>query len=375
MQALPLKMLFLKKGTASAIIAIALLIALLASVNTLINNINSQTTLITNLASAGDTFLVTSENSNSLLDSRIPPSIITQVKNNPSIKYSTSQQIIQATLETKNGTYPVIVRGVDDPEAFLKNTRTNINGAIAQDNQANVGVILARLSSLNKNDLLNLTIDGKQTQLNITSIFQANQQIDTQIIIPLSTLQALTLNNQISFIEFSIKDPQKATDLIENLTKTLPEETKITNTQQVPTFAQDINDQTATFINVWSIAVYIVVIASSYVIASRIIDEARFELHTLRTIGAKRKTTLTLILTYTMAVAFAGALVGISLGIVGTQTASTLLRWQFESSFLNPFLTVQQALEILLLALAASLIGSIYPAIKGTKIIAQETQL
>lgn len=375
MQALPLKMLFLKKGTASAIIAIALLIALLASVNTLINNINSQTTLITNLASAGDTFLVTSENSNSLLDSRIPPSIITQVKNNPSIKYSTSQQIIQATLETKNGTYPVTIRGVDDPEAFLKNTRTNINGAIAQDNQANVGVILARLSSLNKNDLLNLTIDGKQTQLNTTSIFQANQQIDTQIIIPLSTLQALTLNNQISFIEFSIKDPQKATDLIENLTKTLPEETKITNTQQVPTFAQDINDQTATFINVWSIAVYIVVIASSYVIASRIIDEARFELHTLRTIGAKRKTTLTLILTYTMAVAFAGALVGISLGIVGTQTASTLLRWQFESSFLNPFLTVQQALEILLLALAASLIGSIYPAIKGTKIIAQETQL
>ncbi len=375
MQALPLKMLFLKKGTASAIIAIALLIALLASVNTLINNINSQTTLITNLASTGDTFLVTSENSNSLLDSKIPASIITQVKNNPSIKYSTSQQIIQATLETKNGTYPVTVRGVDDTEAFLKNTRTNINGAIAQDNQANVGVILARLSSLNKNDLLNLTIDGKQTQLNTTSIFQANQQIDTQIIIPLSTLQALTLDNQISFIEFSIKDPQKATDLIENLTKTLPEETKITNTQQVPTFAQDINDQTATFINVWSIAVYIVVIASSYVIASRIIDEARFELHTLRTIGAKRKTTLTLILTYTMAVAFAGALVGISLGIVGTQTASTLLRWQFESSFLNPFLTVQQALEILLLALAASLIGSIYPAIKGTKIIAQETQL
>ena len=80
---------------------------------------------------------------------------------------------------------------------------------------------------------------------------------------PLSTLQAITQNsNEISLIEFSIKDPGKATAVLENITTTLPTNIKITSIQQVPTFAQDINNQTATFINVWSITVYIVVIAA-----------------------------------------------------------------------------------------------------------------
>ena len=376
MQPLAFKMLFRKKGTASAIIAIALLIALLASVNALVNNINAQTTLITKLASSGETYLVTSENSTSISDSKIQPNLIDQIKNNPDIKYATAQQTIQATLKTNTGNYAVTIKGVDDIQAFLKNNRASINGTISKENQANIGIILAKLTSVNKNDLLNLTIGDQSTQLKTTAITQANQQSDTQITMPLSSLQAITQENSgISLIEFSLKDPQKANKVLENLTQTLPTNIKITSLQQVPTFAQDINNQTATFINVWSIAIYTVVIAASYVIASRAINEARYELYTLRTIGARRKTTLSLIITYTLTITLAGSVVGLSLGIVGTQTASTLVRWLWGNALLSPFLNVNQALEIFLLAFAASFIGCIYPAIKGTQIIAEETPL
>ena len=212
MQPLAFKVLFRKKGTASAIIAIALLVALLASVNALVNNINSQTTLITKLASKGDTYLITSEDSTSLSDSQIPSSIIGQLKNNSDIKYTIAQQTSQATLETNTGNYAITVKGIDDIQAFLKNNRASINGTVSKENQANIGIMLAKLASVNKNDLLNLTIASKSIQLKATSITQANQQTDTQITMPLTTLQTITQDNtQISYIEFTLKDPNKAT--------------------------------------------------------------------------------------------------------------------------------------------------------------------
>ena len=82
MQALAFKVLFQKKGTASAILAIALLIALVTSINCLVNSINAQTTVLGKLT-VGQTFLVTSKNSTALSDSQIDPEIIAQLKNQP----------------------------------------------------------------------------------------------------------------------------------------------------------------------------------------------------------------------------------------------------------------------------------------------------
>lgn len=376
MQAIALKILFRKKSTASAIIAVALLIALLASVNALVNNINSQTALITKLANQGDSFLITSKDSTSISDSRIPANLIESIKTNPQVSYATAQQTTEATIKTNTTIYQATVRGVDDVRAFLTNQKASINGSVSGENQAAIGIIFAKMASVNKNDLLNLTINGKSVQLKVTAITQANQQSDTQITISLSTLQAITQNSdEISLIQFKIKDTAKANALIENLTRTLPADIKITSLQQVPTFAKDVNNQTATFINVWSIAIYLVVIAASYIIASRAVSDARYELYTLRTIGAKHKTTLILITVYALTIGLIGAVIGISLGIVGTQTASTLIRWNWGNTLLNPILNLNQALEILLLALAASLVGCIYPAIKGSKIITKETAL
>jgi len=368
MKLMTCKMLFRKKSTASAIMVITLLIALLASVNALVNNINTQTTLITKLANTGNNYLLTDEKSPSLTDSKLPANIINTLKNNPQISYATAQMLTQATLTTNTANYQVTIKGIDDIQTYLKNNKASINGTISKENQANIGIILSKLTSINKNDILNLTINGKPTQLKVTSIIQTNQQTDTQIITPLSTLQTLTQNtNQISHIEFTIKDTNQANKILNNLTQTLPPNTKITSLQQITTFADNINNQTATFINIWSIAIYIVVTAASYLIVARIITESQYDLYILRTLGAKKSSIFSLILIYALTLAFLGALIGFSLGLVGTQTISTFIRWQFGNAFLAPSLEVTQILQLLLLTITAALIGSLHPAIKATQ--------
>ena len=358
------KMLFRKKGTASAIIVTALLVALLASVNALVNNITSQTTLLTKL-STQDTYLLT-DDSTPLSESKLDPSTLYTLKDNPQIQYAAAQTILQATLTTNTGDYQVTIKGIDDIQAYLKNNKATVNGTISKENQVNVGIILSKQAAVNKNDILNLTINGKLTQLKVASITQANQQMDTQITMPLSTLQSLTQNtNQISLIEFTLKDPTRASTVLNNLTQTLPPNTKITALQQITTFANNINNQTVTFINVWSIAIYLVVAGASYLIVTRVLNESQYDLYMLRTMGTKRPAVFALIVVYVLLLAFLGALFSFSIGLVGTQTISTFIRWQFGNVFLAPSLEVTQALQLLLFTVTASLMGSIYPAIKA----------
>src|SRR5208283_64397 len=152
-------MLFRKKGTASAIIAIALLIALITATNSLVNNINSQTSLISGLASIGQGYFITSKNSSSLVDSEVDASLINQVSNNSNVAYATSQEINQGTLTTENGSYSVNILGVNNPQAYLENNDASINGAVCQNQtDVDVGVILANLASISVNDSISVTV-------------------------------------------------------------------------------------------------------------------------------------------------------------------------------------------------------------------------
>jgi len=373
-QSLTFKMLFRKKGTASAIIAIALLIALLASINSLLNNINAETTVLSALSSTGQTYIITSTNSTSLSDSHIDANLINQIRNNSNVNYATSQQLTQATLTTKSGNYTINILAVDNVQAYLNNRRASINGSISQKpSETDVGIILSQLASINKNDSVQITVNNQRAQLKVVGITQTTQQSDTQLIMPLATLQNLTQQNStVSFIEFSLKNPDTNNKSIKNITQILPNDVKVTKIQQITQFAQSINNQTTNFINVWSIAIYAVVIAASYVMATRLVNEAKYELYTLRTLGTKKKATISLIITHALIIAFIGTIIGLAVGIVGTQVAATGVRWVWGNTQLAPFLQPEQAMQILLLALAASLLGSVYPAVKTTQIMAKE---
>jgi ABC-type lipoprotein release transport system permease subunit len=370
MQSLAFKMLFRKKGTASAILAIGLLIALLTSVSCLVDNINAQTTALTQLASIGDTYIIKNQNSASLSDSQINANLLTEIKTNSNIKYATNQQLTQGTITANNQTYEVTVRGVDDVKAYLNKNSAAINGSTAKTaTEANIGIFLSSLANIQKSDNITLTINSQSTQLKIAGVTRTQTQSDSQLIIPLTTLQSMiSQDSTVSYIEFSVKDTAKSAQTIINLTSTLPSNIQILSTQQVVSFASNINDQTVNFIDVWSIAIYIVVIAASYVTASRLINESEYDIYTLRTLGATKTSTLSLVITYVLVIGLLGSLLGLSVGIVGTQVASTAVRWVLGNSQLAPFIDVNQTLQILGISLVCAVVGGIYPAIKGVKI-------
>ena len=376
MQALPLKMLFLKKGTASAILAIALLIALLTSVSCLVNNINAQTTALGQLASVGETYILTSKESSSLSDSQIHLNLISQVKNFSNVKYATSHWLIQADVAFHNSTFPITARGVDDTKAYLTKNSAYINGSACKTTaEVDVGVILANLMGLNKNDNITLIINGASTQLKVVGITRTQTQSDSQLIIPLTTMQELTgQKDTTSYIEFAVKDLSKSTETNQNLTLAIQSKIKIISTQQTTTFAGDINNQTVNFINIWSISIYAVVVAASYITAARLINEAHDDLSIFRTIGATKRRTFGLILAFVLIITVFGAAIGVSLGVFGTQFIATEVRWNLGNTQLAPFLEVNQALQIFSLSLVSSLAGAFYPSLQGSRILSKENQ-
>lgn len=376
MWSLAFKILFRRKGTASTILTIALLIALLASVNSLVNNISNQTNALSKLARIGDTYLIVSQDAPSLDASRVNANLPSSLASMDGLKYVLPQTLLTATVTSQSGNSSVTLRGVDNPKAFFNIKQVGVTGSVSiNQSQVNVGIIFSKAASISVRESVWLSVGDRTLQVVVVGITEASSQEDTEIIVPMAVAHYLCAENAVSFIEFAPKDPAAADETINSITPLLSPTETIVKVQQVETFAQDINNQFVAFLNLWSFAIYTVVVAASYVVASRLITESKYELAMFRTIGAQKRATFQLVLFYTVAIAFLGSMLGLSIGIAGAQVASTAVRWVWGSMQLAPFLEAGQALQILLVALTASVAGCIYPALKSARNPSVETLL
>lgn len=201
--------------------------------------------------------------------------------------------------------------------------------------------------------------------MRVVGVFRSQTQSDAELLAPMETLDRLAGNNDtVSLIEFSLKEGVNSREAVNQITQLLPENVKLVQAQQLPEFLRQMSMQTLAFLNVWFLAVYVAIAAASYVIATRLITESSYELSMLRALGAKKHVFFSLVLTYTTTVAFLGSILGIALGTAGAQTASTILKWIQQSVDITPFLEAEQALRMLLLTLASSIIGCMYPAFR-----------
>jgi ABC-type lipoprotein release transport system permease subunit len=359
-------MLFRRKGIASTILAIALLIALLASVNALVNNINTQTQKIADLAQTGKTYIITSQNYTSLIESQVSQNTANKIRTIAGIQNIITQKIFQANLTTISGTYPITIRAVDNATTYFTTKQTRTTGTYCTNpTQANIGTILANIAKTKNNETVTLSTGTKSMQTQIVGTTKSSTQSDTEITILLKTAETLTGETQTaSFIEFSLKNPTDTQPLTQ-VKKSLPTNEKIVEIQQITTFAQDTTSQFVTFLKIWSVIIYAVVIAASYIIATRLITEAKFELAMYRTIGAKRNLTIQIVLIYTVATALVGTILGLAIGIAGAQIASTAIRWTWGNLQLTPNLNPEQALQITVLSLTSATIGCLSPALKS----------
>jgi len=362
-----LKTLFRKKGTISSILAIALLVALIASMNSIVSYFNSQTEALVGLPKIGGTYLILGENYNSMTEDEIDAELTNQLNSIPEIEYTIPQKIFSATLSTSSGNHTTLVRGVEDVSYFLKLRRGSVNGTTAKNGtEANVGEILARSISIDLGDEATLTLGDSHLKVEVVGIIRTLTQTDAEIIIPMEAVNSLTRNNdKISVIEFALKENADVEEVINQITALLPKDVKAVEVQKPKEFLQDLNRQTLTFLNVWALAIYAVVAAASYVVATKLITESSYELAMLRALGAKKSLLFRLVLTYTATTALLGCVLGLALGTSGTQTASTMLGWVWSSVEATPVLEPTQALQTLLLTLASSTLGCLFPAFRS----------
>lgn len=363
------KMLLRKTGTATAVLSIALLVAIIASTNAIANYIASQTQTLSKLVNPTGTYLILNKNATALTNSRINPELATQLNNTNQLSHVHPQKLLTTNLTTHTGNATAIVRGVNNIRAYLNLRNAIINGTAAENlTEANIGIVLANALSIKTGDEIELTLDTAHIKVKITGIFRSQTQSDAEIIIPIETANKLAGNdNTVSLIEFTIKEDANTQEALNQITQLLPENTKLIQTQQLIEFTQQTNMQTLTFLNVWSIAVYAVVAAASYITATRLTAESNYELTMLRALGTKKTQLFTLVLTYTATTALIGSLLGVALGTAGTQTASTILRWIKPTIDIKPYLEPEQTLQTLLLTLSSSIIGCTYPAFKSTR--------
>jgi len=370
---LTFKAFFRKGGTASAILAIALLVAILASIASVVNHVNSQTQTLSKLRATGETFLIMSIDSISLTTSKIDTNLTQVLNGNDAVGYVLPQKIFAATMIAESNNYTVLVRGVNTT-TFFQVRRAYINGSIADGMQANVGEILARIASVHNGDTITIALEDKKVTVEIAGLVQTRTQTDTEIVVPMNVAKLLTGDNEnVSIIEFALK--KAGNEELHQISELLPADVKIIETQQTQKLVQDLNNQTLYFLTLWSIPVYAVVTATAYMVATRLTIESSYELTMLKALGAKRTKIFELILIVTVIITSAGTILGIAIGLTGAQIISTIIQWAWKGIEVVPFLEIQQTTQIILFASASSLLGCIYPAVKATRKTYAEVQL
>ncbi len=368
MLSLTYKILLRKKSTTAAILALALLVAIISSMYSIVNFINSQTTAFGQLRNVGNQYLVLSKNCEGLSDShlnRIPVNIL---KNCTEIKSAYIQQVLEGTLQTTTGKRPVFVRGVENLSAYLKAKPSYVNGTLAANpSEANMGVLLAKACHVNLQECVNVSVGSVVLDLKIVGFVRSQGQLDNEVLVSLEIANMLASDGDVSFIEFSFKDGVNRQETLDGLSVLLPNDVEVVKVQQTAAFLQQSTGEILNFLSVWSLTVYFVVAAASYVVSTRLTVESEYELVTLKAIGVKRRRLFFLFFSYTVVLALVGAYLGLAFGVVGTQVSSAVLRWFWQGVQVEPFLELVQVGQILILSTAFSAVGCVYPAFKSAQ--------
>jgi len=207
----------------------------MASMNTIVNHINSQTEALGGLLNIGGTYLILSANSTSITDSKIDADLASHLSNTTYVKYVLPQKILTANITTKSSNNTIKIRAIEDISNYLKLKRAYVNGTTAKSKtEANMGEILARASAINLQDELNLTIGNNILKVKVVGIFRTQTGIDADLIVPMEASYKLAENGScISLIKFALKENINSEDALNSINQQLPKDVKVVKVQQL----------------------------------------------------------------------------------------------------------------------------------------------
>jgi len=377
MSSIALRLLFRKGGTASSILMIALLVSVLSSTQSIINYVNLQSETLGKLVHTGGTYLILSRNSTSTVDSRVEGGLTAKLGNLGYVKRVVPQKILMATIITNASSHTVRVRYVHDVLEFLEGLGAYLNGTVPKSQtEGCMGELLARMIHTDVGGEVLLDIDGKQLKVRVVGVFRSQTQSDVELLTSMETAEIFQGGSDaVSLIEFSLREGVDSREALNQIALLLPGDVKVVQVQRLREFVQQTNTQTLVFLRAWSLAVYAAIATASYMIAIKLVTESSYELAMLRALGIKRRLVFALVLAYTTTAAFLGSILGVAIGTVGAQMASTALRWLLPNVDLAPFIEADQAVEAVSLTLVSSILGCVYPALRLSRIRYMEQPL
>ncbi|MEM2960044.1 MAG: ABC transporter permease [Candidatus Bathyarchaeia archaeon] len=369
-----LKALFRRVNVARSIIAIALLVAILASVSSVVSFLRIQTEALAGLAHISEKYFIL--NGASLTESMLDAQLAKDLSSLPHLKNVVAEKTFWSNMKIGSISREVLVRGVGDVKGFLEARRAHMNGSAAKSiNEVNMGELAARLFSVDIGENVYLAFGTGRIEAIVTGIFRTRSELDSEIVMPMEAAFNLTGEDTISLIEFSFKEHVDVDKALKEIEEILPDGAIITQAQQTALFIQQINTQTLNFLSAWSLAVYAAVASASYVITARLVQESGYEILMLRALGAREAKVFHLIIVYIVVVAVLGSILGVALGLVGAQVASAILAWLVQGMQVTPLLEISQFTWILLLTMLSAFIGCVHPAYGATKVKYEEKQL
>ncbi|MCW3982382.1 MAG: FtsX-like permease family protein [Candidatus Bathyarchaeota archaeon] len=359
---LSLKLLIRKKSTAAAVLALALLVAIVASMTAIVNFVDYQSSILGQLTNVGDRYILLNVSSSALSDSHLTTAVIDAL-NKANFRYISAQRLETASLESENGNFSAEIRSIGDFGSYLKAQSAAVNGSVAEfAGECNVGVLLAKTASIGKGDNVTVYTANSVLHLKVVGIVTVHNQLDRQILMPLQNS-----TDTVSFVEFSLKAAANRTETLAQLADCLPADSRVVKVQQTAAFLENSNSEVHGFLAVWSGVVYVLVAVSSYVLCTRLVIDSEYDLSMLKALGAKNQHLFLTLFGYAAVVGLVGGVVGVSLGIVGTQVAAAGLRWFWQNVSVTPFLGAAQVAEMIGLSLLFSLLGCLYPAVKSAQ--------
>ncbi len=221
--------------------------------------------------------------------------------------------------------------------------------------EAAVGSLIASGGNLSIGSALRISHGGVAENYRVTGIIYSNSQLDASIIV-------LGRGGD----GFRLILLQASGD--GGVRRVLPKGVRMEALGDPWRFALSIEGEVRRSLDYWMIAAYLVVAASSYAISARLVAEAEDDVRLLRRLGASGGLILASLASYMLILSLAAGMLGVALGVVGSQVTSTAAWWAGLGRLISPYLDIPEALRIMLFTAASSLMGGFYPAYRASRL-------
>lgn len=327
----------LKRASKETLLSIALIVGALTSMMAFANGITARTEELGGTDTGSKAFLVVGGNT-------------AEYEFNDSTKRTVAFGKIST--QGKNINAPVIST---DLSKHLERSGAELKGEMPRRDETIVGNFLAETLGVQIGDGLMVRVNGKQLDLKITGTVKSKTQTSTSLLVRENFFPGVGAGEKVGLT--IVRPGEGEETAIKRLKDS--QNLEVAPLGNVKGFIREVNQQAFSLISVWVLIGCVVVLVGSGVGAARLVEESGEELETLRSVGAGRKRSLLLMFLTVSVIAFSGSLLGVSLGIAGSQVVTTAAGWFTGGGILTPILDLHSVFEIFGLASVSAIGGGL----------------